>query len=696
MPQQRSVTFAAGLTSAVGIVYVDGMRTKLILLVFLAVLASSCSSSGTDETVSSTSSPATTTIEVATSATATSAPQTSIAPPTTEGIDTAALRTVGEVLAADRVLTLAHAGGDQAYPHSTMFAYRNAVADGADVLELDVQLTADDVLVVQHDDTVDKTTEATGPVIELTLEELQALDNAYWFSPQCWPCQDRPTAEYVYRGMRTGEVEPPEGFSADDFRVATLREVSETFPDHVLDIEIKGNEESGPATARALAAELADLGREDSAVVVSFSDAIVDVFHEAAPDVAVSPGTDRLTDWFLNGTELEPYFSVVQIPPFSSGIAVATPETIARAHDEGLTVWVWPDDAGTQENTDFYLELISYGVDGVIAGRPAEMTAAIDQAPPFVAAARSTGCGGPAPEAGHNVATVTSGGIDRTYQLFIPSSYDPQQPLPVVLNFHGYTGDGPLQALSSGMDILAEEEGFISVAPDGLGTVSYWNLATDNDLPNDVMFVSDLLDQMEADLCVDTNRVFSTGLSNGGFLTSRLACDLSDRIAAVATVAATMFYDDCEPGRPVPLLAIHGTDDQIVPFTGVRDNTSQLEATGLTTSVADPGVDEMFAATIGAAIGADDPTADIATEVEEWSNNNACRPGGETETIAEDVERVEYIGCDAPTQLYVVLDGGHSWPGSSLLAGVEGLGFTTDSIDATQLAWSFFESNPLR
>ena len=78
---------------------------------------------------------------------------------------------------------LAHAGGDLAHPHSTMFAYAESVAEGAEVLELDVQLTADGVLVVQHDETVDKTTEATGPVIDLTLDEIQALDNAYWFSP---------------------------------------------------------------------------------------------------------------------------------------------------------------------------------------------------------------------------------------------------------------------------------------------------------------------------------------------------------------------------------------------------------------------------------------------------------------------------------------------------------------------------------
>jgi glycerophosphoryl diester phosphodiesterase len=248
------------------------------------------------------------------------------------------------------------------------------------MLELDVQLTADGALIVQHDDTVDKTTEATGPVSELTLAEIQALDNAYWFSPFCWPCQDRPLDEYVYRGVRTGEIPPPDGYSADDFRVPTFREIATAFPDLPLDIEIKGELPAAADVAEHLANELAELGRIDSAVVVSFDDAVVDVFHELAPDVAISPGDDRLTDWFLTGEPLEPYFEVLQLPPFQLGIQVIDDTVVQRIHDEGRIVWVWPDDASTQENAEFYKVLIGYGVDGIIAGRPAEVTAALDGA----------------------------------------------------------------------------------------------------------------------------------------------------------------------------------------------------------------------------------------------------------------------------------------------------------------------------
>lgn len=316
-----------------------------------------------------------TTAPATTAPTTTSTAPATTAPPTTEPAAPTA-PSIRELVDIGTPLNLAHAGGDQAAPHSTPFAFAEAVAAGADVLELDVQLTVDGVLVVQHDDTVDKTTEATGPVGELTYAELHALDNAYWFSPECWPCQDRPVDEYVYRGIRTGDVPPPAGYTADDFAVPTFREIATRFPGLPLDIEIKGEYPDAVRVAEVLAAELAELGREQSVVVVSFDDDVVDAFHELAPDVSVSPGLGRLTDWFLTGAELAPHFEVLQLPPFQGEIEVINAEVVQRIHDEGRVVWVWPDSASTQENEAFYRKLLADGVDGVIAGRPAAMTAA--------------------------------------------------------------------------------------------------------------------------------------------------------------------------------------------------------------------------------------------------------------------------------------------------------------------------------
>ena len=333
------------------------MRRQFALTIGLLIAAAACG--GSDQnTVGSAAAPVTdapTTEASATEAAETSPAATepqatepeSTSPPATEPATTEAPSTssaparaigpatVDALVALATPINLSHAGGDQAAPHSTMFAFREGVLAGADALEMDVQLTADGVLIVQHDDTVDKTTNATGPVAGFTLEEIQALDNAHWFSPECWPCQDRPVQEYIYRGIRTGDIEPPEGYSRDDFRVVTFREVAEAFPNLVLDVEIKGSFPDAVPAAEQLAAEIAELGLVDRTIVVSFDDDVIDVFHEISPDVAVSPGLTRLTEWFLNDAEIEPYFEVFQVPPFQGDIQVVDAETVQRVHDEG-------------------------------------------------------------------------------------------------------------------------------------------------------------------------------------------------------------------------------------------------------------------------------------------------------------------------------------------------------------------------
>ena len=315
------------------------------------------------------------------------APTTMAAPPTitTTAVPRPEASTVEDLIALDRPLVIAHAGGDQDYPHSTIYAFTQSVLDGADILELDVQLTADGVLIVQHDDTVDRTTEVSGPVAELTLAEIQALDNAHWFVAGLWGDQTRPASEYVFRGVRTGAVEPPAGFKAEDFRVATFREVAERFPHHVLDVEIKlqrdadGEEDpaTGIAVAEVLAAEIAELGREQSVIVAGFNDDVLEAFSRIAPSVATTPGETALVGWFLAGESLDPRHAVVQVPFTYAGIEVVTPDTVARVHSEGREVWVWLSGTDVVETREFYSSLLALGVDGVIAGRPAEAVAAL-------------------------------------------------------------------------------------------------------------------------------------------------------------------------------------------------------------------------------------------------------------------------------------------------------------------------------
>jgi glycerophosphoryl diester phosphodiesterase len=303
--------------------------------------------------------PAPSTTEVITTTVAPTAPPTTLPPRIT----------VDALIALDRPLNIAHAGGDQEFPHSTPFAYASSTAAGADVLEMDVQLTGDGVLIVQHDDTVDKTTNAAGPVLSRTLAELQALDNAFWFSPQCWPCQDRPLEEYIYRGVRTGDTPTPAGFTPEDFRVQTFEQVSSAYPDTVLDIEIKGSDTAGMANAKALADEIKRLDRTDSVIVVSFNDAILDEFHRLAPDVAISPGLAAMTKFVLQGTPLA-NTRVIQIPPDYNGVPVLTAELVAKAKAANIEIWVWASDADNQENAASYTSWLDQGVDGIIAGRP--------------------------------------------------------------------------------------------------------------------------------------------------------------------------------------------------------------------------------------------------------------------------------------------------------------------------------------
>lgn len=301
----------------------------------------------------------------------------SAAPTTTEASRTTtttlpapAASTVEEVLALDRPVVLAHAGGENANPHSTPYAYDSAVRAGVDVLDVDLQLSADGVLVVHHDETVDRTTDGTGDVGSMTYEELHALDNAYWFTPECSACTDRPEGEYVYRGVRTGEVDPPEGAEPDDFAITSFEEMLERYPDHVFNIEVKGSHPDDVPAAQELARVLAEHDSTDRAIVTAFDDDLAEAFHEAAPEVAITPGLDAMTRYVLGGQPLPEGRSIVQIPPEYEGIEVLTPELVERAHGDGLVLWIWPN-SREWEDAEGYRQLLDMGVDGLNAADPA-------------------------------------------------------------------------------------------------------------------------------------------------------------------------------------------------------------------------------------------------------------------------------------------------------------------------------------
>ena len=315
---------------------------------------------------------------------ASSAPTTEVTVPETEApvaaIDQVVApeaTTVEALLALGRPAIIAHAGGDHDWPHSTMYAFTQAALNGTDVLEMDVMFSSDGVLMVQHDNTVDRLTNDTGLFSSFTAAELKAMDNAYWFSGGVWSDHSLAAEAYIYRGIRTGDQPAPEGFTAEDFRMVTFEEVALAFPNHVLDVELKIPEsatgevdiESAKAAARELARLIKETGREKSIVVVSFSDEIMTEFRNAIPDVATSPGQDTLVNWYLAGGALDPRDVIMQAPPVYEGVEVLTKETFDRAHAENRAVWVWMSDSA-QETTEFYNKMVALGADGLLIASP--------------------------------------------------------------------------------------------------------------------------------------------------------------------------------------------------------------------------------------------------------------------------------------------------------------------------------------
>lgn len=328
-------------------------RTALALVVVLAAAAAPLTGCGGSDDSGSTTS---------TTAASTTAPESTTVPEPDAS-------TVAEVLELDRPIVLAHAGGENAHPHSTPYAFAESVAAGVDVLDVDVRLTGDGVLVIHHDDDVDRTTDGTGDVADMTYDELHALDAAYWFTEECSACRDEPEEAYVLRGVRTGEVDPPEGYEPDDFAPMRFEDLVERYPNHVLNIEIKGTYPDAMPAAEELARILTDHDRLDAAIVTAFNDELAEAFHELAPDVAITPGLAAMTAYVLEGTALPPERTIVQIPPEYEGLEVLTPDLVEQAHGDGLVLWIWPNDR-EWENVDGYNRLLDLGVDGLNAADP--------------------------------------------------------------------------------------------------------------------------------------------------------------------------------------------------------------------------------------------------------------------------------------------------------------------------------------
>ncbi|MEM8889967.1 MAG: T9SS type A sorting domain-containing protein [Bacteroidota bacterium] len=269
--------------------------------------------------------------------------------------------------------------------------------------------------------------------------------------------------------------------------------------------------------------------------------------------------------------------------------------------------------------------------------------------------------------------SVRHNGLNRSYILYVPASYDGQEAVPLLFNFHGYTSNANAQMVYGDFRPIADTTGFIIVHPQGTldnQGKTHFNVGWGGSSTDDVGFTDLLLDSLIANYNIDESRVYSTGMSNGGYMSYYLACQLSDRIAAVASVTGSMTplqYNGCSPTHSTPILQIHGTQDNVVPINGANWTRS---------------IDDV---------------------IQYWVNYNNCDSDPEITAIpntnATDQSTVEHIvykngDNGVQTEYFKVNGGSHTWPGSSIPA----VGTNYD-INASLEVWNFlsrYDINGLR
>jgi polyhydroxybutyrate depolymerase len=246
---------------------------------------------------------------------------------------------------------------------------------------------------------------------------------------------------------------------------------------------------------------------------------------------------------------------------------------------------------------------------------------------------------------------LVSGERQRAYRLFVPPGYDGRTRLALVLDMHGSGGTSTGQARTSGFEAVAAREGFAVATLDADG--ARWNVPVSNGRPDDVAYVSSVIDHVGARVCIDAARVYATGFSGGARMSSLLACKLGTRIAAIAPVAGLRWPAPCE-GRPVPVLTFHGLADPQNPYDGHA-----------------PGRGGEWVESVPDALAG-------------WARHNGC----DLKVVLDDppgpLSTMRYQGCRGDAEVRMIrIDGlGHSW--------------AREEIDTTNAIWQFFSKHPMR
>lgn len=276
---------------------------------------------------------------------------------------------------------------------------------------------------------------------------------------------------------------------------------------------------------------------------------------------------------------------------------------------------------------------------------------------------------------GESTRLLNHDSLDRSYILYAPESVDWNQPVPFVFVFHGGTGNAESAIRMSGFNDVADQEGFLVVYPNGTGPLSSNRLLTWNGGTccgysqekniDDVGFVRAIITDLQTLVNVDMDRIYATGMSNGGILSHRLACEAADLIAAVAPVAGTLNFSPCHPSHPVSIIEFHGTADQHIPYEGGLGPESL--------------VDVNFAS--------------VKDSVDFWIASDECNPQPQIDSF-DDIQHETWADCASSTEveLYTIIGGGHSWPGGQV--GRARADQPTQTLSASRLIWEFFVAHP--
>lgn len=285
------------------------------------------------------------------------------------------------------------------------------------------------------------------------------------------------------------------------------------------------------------------------------------------------------------------------------------------------------------------------------------------------------------PVGSEETGTLRSGGQDRSYLLYVPTSaLGSAVPIPIVVAFHGPGGTGAQMRTMTKLNEMADRNRFVVAYPnavaknwaDGRGVTP-----ADQANVDDVGFVNALLDLLQRRFTVDPARVYAAGFSNGALFAMRVACEMADRFTAVAAVSGTLSQataDDCEPARELSILIINGDQDPYVPFGG---GAGQGEV----------GSGELLGARA---------TAD------RWVQRDGCRPQPDSMDLPDTRNDgthhsvLTWPACGRKTEvsLHVVKGGGHGWPGSQVRPGQDARGRLSQQFDASEVVWDFFFAHP--